>query len=196
MAVALSMAAGDQGDPSLSGLVTMAMAWRVKCRLESPAGGAAKHRWPIQIRGLGVHPNNRGGVYPSGLRCQSLLQEVMKAGFSKGEVNRAAVVVEEPPYENIRSRGEGCVTGKAYNVAKSGEDEFFAPCFQPPLDDVRYMMWSHNHVDDLARLRERRSLEFAKGRPGGHHVLRRQGMSFDSRSRGQLGRKSIERVDR
>ena len=95
---------------TLQGLVTQAMAWRVKYRVH-PEITAANARFPIPIRSLGVHPNNRGGVYPSGLRCQSLCQEVLKAGFVKEEVNHAAVVVQECPREEDRSRGSGYVTG-------------------------------------------------------------------------------------
>ena len=89
---------------TLQGLVTQAMAWRVKYRVAQP-GRAGNCKFPIPIRSLGVHPNNRGGVYPSGLRCQKLCEEVLKAGFVKEEVNHAAVVVQETPREEVRNRG-------------------------------------------------------------------------------------------
>jgi hypothetical protein len=98
---------------TLQGLVTQAMAWRVKYRVAhtQPSGRAANDRFPIPIRSLGVHPNNRGGVYPSGLRCQHVCQEVLKVGFVKEEVNHAAVVVQETPREEVRNRGSAYVTG-------------------------------------------------------------------------------------
>ena len=100
----------ERKQTTLQGLVTQAMAYRVKYRVANtqPSG----RRFPIPIRSLGVHPNNRGGVYPSGLRCLNLCQEVLKAGFVKEEVNHAAVVVQETPREEERSRGSGYVSGK------------------------------------------------------------------------------------
>ena len=137
------------GEPTtLQGLVAQAMAWRVKYRVAqpNPSGRAGNYRFPIPIRSLGVHPHNRGGVYPSGIRCQSLCQEVLKTGFCKEEVNHAAVVVQEIPHEHIGTRGSDYVTGKAYNVKQCAEDPLFHTCFQPPYDDVGHMMLSHNHM--------------------------------------------------
>ena len=94
---------------TLQGLATQAMTWRVKYRVAQtqPSGRATNARFPIPIRSFGVHPNNRGGVYPSGLRCQRLCQEVLKVGFAKEEVNHAAVAVQETPREEVRRRGSG-----------------------------------------------------------------------------------------
>ena len=90
-------------------------------------------------------------MYPSGLRCQSLCQEVLKVGFVKEEVNHAAVVVQETPREEDRSRGSGYVTRKAYNVKLPMEDEFLCTCFQEPYDDVSHMLLSHNHMELVLR---------------------------------------------
>ena len=138
---------------ALQGLVAKAMAWRVKYRVAQtqPGGGATNTGFPIPIRNLGVHPNNRGGVYPSGLRCQSLCQEVLKVGFVKEEVNHAAVAVQETPREEDRSRGSGFVTGRTYNVKHSKEDELLCTCFQEPYDDVSHMLLSHNHMELVLR---------------------------------------------
>ena len=138
------MAALEQQEPQLPGVMSAAAAFRAKYRLTKPRGGESKQR--LSIRSLGVHPHNRGGVFPSGLRCKSVCQDVIQAGFVKEEVNHAAVVVEETPYEDLRSRGDAYVTGKAYNTAQSSADEHLVSCFQPPNDDVRYMMLSHNHM--------------------------------------------------
>ena len=84
--------------------VTAAMAWRVKYRKVDLVGALLKL---IQrIESLGVHPSNRGTVYPTGLRCKSLCSRVMQAGFSKEEVCHQFVAVEETPIEHIHSRGK------------------------------------------------------------------------------------------
>jgi hypothetical protein len=113
---------------TLQGLVTQAMAWRVKYRVAhtQPSGRAANDRFPIPIRSLGVHPNNRGGVYPSGRRCQNVCQEVLKAGFVKEEVNHAAVVVQETPREEVRDRGSAYVTGKHTMLNSPGKMSYYA----------------------------------------------------------------------
>ena len=77
------------------GLLTAAMAFRVKYR-KADANGVAKKTF-VPIGSLGVHARNRGGVYPSGMRVKSLCQEVLENGFVKEEVNHACIVVEEPP---------------------------------------------------------------------------------------------------
>ena len=47
-----------------------------------------------EIDSLGVHPQNRGGVYPSAVQCIELLQPIFKGGFSKEEAQKQFVVVE------------------------------------------------------------------------------------------------------
>ena len=96
---------------------------------------------------MGVHKKNRGGVYPSGIRCKSLCVEVLEAGFLKEEVNHACIVVEEAPVEEIiRSRGAGMVSASTFNAENSSKDELLSTCFQAPYDDVRHMLLSHNHM--------------------------------------------------
>ena len=69
-------------------LITAAMAYRVKYRIDEK-----KYRFELGIKRMGSHPKNRGTVYPSGLRCKTLLWTVGKSGFLKEEVNHACVVV-------------------------------------------------------------------------------------------------------
>ena len=47
-----------------------AMAYRVKYRITGP-GGKVIEIW-VRIETTGVHKKNRGGVYPSGVRCKSV----------------------------------------------------------------------------------------------------------------------------
>ena len=100
-------------------LMTAAMAWRVKYRKIDHDGKVI--RLKLRIESLGVHPKNRGGVYPAGVRCKGLCVDVVEAGFVKEEVNHAVVVVEETPAERIRSRGTDYVSGSTYNVENAAE---------------------------------------------------------------------------
>ena len=61
----------------IHGLMTAAMAWRVKYRKTDNDGNAQKMYVPVG--GLGVHKKNRGGVYPAGVRCKSLCVEVLES---------------------------------------------------------------------------------------------------------------------
>ena len=58
----VSAVAGSGGSNEVDmGTVRQAMAWRVKYRVKTDSGHI-KRRLPLQL--LGVHPQNRGGVYP------------------------------------------------------------------------------------------------------------------------------------
>ena len=121
-----------------------AMAWRVKYRKADLDGRALKLKQ--RIESLGVHPGNRGGVYPSGLRCRSLCRAVVQAGFSKEEACHQLLAVEEPPADDIRSRGEGYESGSAYSKAASEKDGYRCTCFQAPYGDVRHKLLAHCHM--------------------------------------------------
>ena len=121
-----------------------AMAWRVKYRKTDEDGKVVRKK--VSIDSLGVHPKNRGGVYPSGVRCKSLCVEVIEVGFIKEEVNHAVVAVEETPAAHIRSRGDDYVSGSSYNVEKCRKDELLNTCFNIPYDGVQHMLLSHNHI--------------------------------------------------
>ena len=128
-----------------NGLMVAAMAYRVKYRKVCQDGKAQKVA--VRIESMGVHRKNRGGVYPSGVRCKSLCADTMAAGFVKEEVNHACVAVEEVPVDEIiRSRGAHMVSASRYNAENSTKDELLATCFEQPYDDVRYMLLSHNHM--------------------------------------------------
>ena len=74
------MADSKEAATVTQGIITAAMAFRVKYRLKTDMGVVLRRFCPIQS--LGVHPKNRGGVYPSGLRCKSLSVDVVDEGFS------------------------------------------------------------------------------------------------------------------
>ena len=70
---------------ALHGIMVAAMAWRVKYRKVNSKGETLMLQIPITA--LGVHKKNRGGVYPAGVRCKSLNEEILLVGFAKEEVN-------------------------------------------------------------------------------------------------------------
>ena len=87
-------------------LLLAAMALRVKY----PKG----QNIMVRIESMGVHKQNRGGLYPAGIRVKSMCVDVLGAGFLKEEVNHLCVAVEEAPVQEvIRSGGDG--TGSAAN---------------------------------------------------------------------------------
>ncbi len=116
-------------------LITAAMAWRVKYR--KITADSLVVRMKLQIGDLGVHRKNRGNVYPSGLRCKSLCEEVLEAGFAKEEVNHACVAVEEVPGpETVRIKGYE--SAAAYNQRESMKDALLSSCFMCPFEGVRH----------------------------------------------------------
>jgi hypothetical protein len=131
-------------ETDIEGVVTRAMAFRVKYRRKDK--DALIVRPTIPIANLGVHPKNRGGVFPAGVRCRSLMKEVLEGGFAKEDVNHACIAVEEVPIADIRSRGADFESGIAFNTQKVAADELLSTCFEAPYNDVRYMLLAHNHM--------------------------------------------------
>ena len=109
------------------GQVAAAAAFRAKYSRKDLNGKVQKVR--LRIEHLGVHPKNRGGVYPSGLRCKALGTDVLDVGFNKEELANQLVVVEETPEDQIRSRGKGYISGSSHNRDQSRNDELLCTCF-------------------------------------------------------------------
>ena len=128
----------DQG-PMVAG-----MALRVKYRKLDSEGKIVRKKIPVQS--LGVHQNNRGGVYAAGLRVKNLAIETMEAGFVKEEVDSGSVAVEETPYEFRAQRGNNYVSGLTYNKVESEKDELLKTCFAQPHDEVHYTLLAHNTI--------------------------------------------------
>ena len=123
---------------SKESLIAAASALRVKYRKLT--------KLKQNIANLGTHMSNRGGQYPSGLRCKGLCLSVLEAGFSKEDVNHQLVAVEETPAEHIRSRGTDYQSGASYNKDRSSKDELLCSCYDDPYCDVRVMLLAHNHT--------------------------------------------------
>ena len=81
------------------GLVRKAMAFRVKYRVS-----LSKKR--IALARLGVHPQNRGGMYPQPDNVRNLGLNIMATGFNGSEADHEGVCVEEVPFcERSSSHG-------------------------------------------------------------------------------------------
>ena len=89
-----------------AGLVRQAMAFRVKYRLDI-------NKRVIALSRLGVHPQNRGGMYPQPDTVRNLGLKIITKGFNQSEANHEGVNVEEVPFaeraEFSRSRGSSYV---------------------------------------------------------------------------------------
>ena len=119
------------------GNIVAAMAWRVKYRVSENCNKFVPILW------LGVHKQNRGSVYPAGLRCRALGESSVTRGYSKEEVNHAGVVVEERPLAAVAEPGYESMS--AYNTTHSKADELLVTCFDDG-SDVRYGTLSHSHM--------------------------------------------------
>ena len=130
--------------PASQGLITQAMSLRVKYRQVDSDGKIVRKK--VHLQASGVHPMNRGGMFPSGIRCRSLCEDVISIGFAKEEVLHNFVAVEETPVAHVRSRGDKYVSGLEYNIEKSSKDELLCTCFSPPYNEVRHLLLGHNHL--------------------------------------------------
>ena len=141
---------GSEVTEQLLGLVRQAMAYRVKYRV---AGG--KRQMCLSL--LGVHPLNRGGVYPSPETVQNLgLKLLQTAGGGAGlarspgvtaekrervlrmfdeTVSKRALILEEEPYE----------TYQVSNSSHCDSAPQLRDCFSRN-SDVIYGTLSHSHL--------------------------------------------------
>ena len=120
-------------------LLMAAMAWRVKYR--------KGQNIMVRIESMGVHKQNRGGLYPAGIRVKSMCVDVLEVGFLKEEVNHLCIAEEEAPVkEVIRMGGDGTENASSYNEKTSCKDALLSTCFQAPYNDVRLTLLSHNHM--------------------------------------------------
>ena len=124
------------------GVIRKAMAFRVKYRVAP--GGKVKRR--VMIATMGVHPCNRGGVYPNEDRVKNLGLKIFKWGADQEEADHNGVMVEAIPdtaraQEGVRNLPERYT---AYNKRKCSEKPLFSNCFEG--NDVLYGNLSHNHL--------------------------------------------------
>ena len=136
------MAAAGKNDDA--GELTKAMALKVKYKKCSL--GEANYFVPIQQ--MGVHPLNRGGHYPSGERCRTLIRDVIRAGFVATDVSHNAVAVEEVPIEKLQllKNKNKFESALVYNQRKCKNDPWLMNSFADPFGSCQYKMLGHNHM--------------------------------------------------
>ena len=105
----------------------------------------SKDKIRVRVENLGVHCNNRSGVYPAGIRCKQLCIDAISAGFQKEEFEDKLVAVEEMPAHEARNYPDR-QTGSQYNKELSSKDDQLKTCFIEPYDNVQYNLLAHNHM--------------------------------------------------
>ena len=134
--------AAEMQPPAMdAGLIRQAMAFRVKYRLDG-------RKKPISLARLGVHPQNRGGMYPQPDIVRNLGVKIMATGFNQSEAIHEGVSVEEMPYSERakRKRCDGLPyeTYADYNIRQC-DHLFLEKCFSY-LNDIMYGTLSHSHL--------------------------------------------------
>ena len=104
------------------GSIREAMAFRVKYRVMF--FGQAKK--PLRIHELGVHPANRGGLYPNEERCKELCDKILKWGTDPEEANHNGIVVEDFPSAERPKDYEDFLS---YNKRQCALKPFLKTCF-------------------------------------------------------------------
>ena len=123
------------------GTVRKAMAWRVKYRVVTESGHQ-RRKLPLQL--LGVHPENRGGVYPQGDVVKTLGIRLAGLGYSQEEADHQGVAVEQPPKEHNPDSAVA-ESYAEYNRRKCLGQPLLKSCFGVE-SNVAFGMLSHNHL--------------------------------------------------
>ena len=90
-------AADAQPAPMDQGAMVKAMALRVKYRATSESGQPKRRN---ALHRLGVHPGNRGGVYPQEDTVQHLGVRLAREGFLQEEADHGGIGVESAVADN------------------------------------------------------------------------------------------------
>ena len=138
----MAAVAAEMQPPAMdAGLVRKAMAFRVKYRLD------IKKR-VIALSRLGVHPQNRGGMYPQPDIVRNLGLTIIRKGFNQSEANHEGVSVEEMPYceraKHSRSDGSPYEPYADYNIRQC-DHPILETCFSV-INDIMYGALSHSHL--------------------------------------------------
>ena len=103
-----AVAADAQPAPMDQGAMVKAMALRVKYRVTSDSGQTKRR---IALHRLGVHPENRGGVYPQEDTVQHLGVRLAREGFLQEEADHGGICVEPA----VADSGAGAETHTTYS---------------------------------------------------------------------------------
>ena len=139
--VAANAPGGEKLTPAEAGVIRKAMAFRVKYRVVH--AGQVQRR--IQLAAMGVHPSNRGGVYPNQDRVKGLGVDILRWGADCEEADHNGVTVEEIPTSEREERPQLRFERYAdYNKRKCNDRPLLQSCFQK--SDVFFGNLSHNHL--------------------------------------------------
>ena len=120
------------------GVIRQAMAYRVKYRIV--AYGQDKRQIPIGA--LGVHPHNRGGIFPNPDRVKQLCSSILKTGFEDADANHNGVCVQEYP---PGSHPGGYKTMLEWNKEQAASRSDLKTCFAATRN-IEYGTLSHSHL--------------------------------------------------
>ena len=101
----------------------------------------------VPISNLAVHPANLGGSYTQGLACKSLIENVLRTGFSKEEADSKGVAVRAKPPNKWDDYYESFLT---YNIIKSQEDPFLAGAYRED-ESILMGVLAHAHLLNASR---------------------------------------------
>ena len=114
-----------------------AMALRVKYRKSHRVGLKNVYKIRVPIWSLTVHLKNRGGVYPNGETCKSILTQ----GFLREEADHAGVCVENVPKNLQNEQVEDILE---WNKETTAGVEELCTCFDNR--EILYGKLSHSHL--------------------------------------------------
>ena len=106
------------------GTVRKAMAMRVKYRVLTDSGQVKRR---LSLRLLGVHPDNRGGIYPQGDVVKTLGIRLAGLGYNQDEADHQGVAVQEIPVEHQHSAV--AESYGQYNIRKCLGQPLLQSCF-------------------------------------------------------------------
>ena len=120
------------------GVIRKAMAFRVKYRIVEH--GQAKRR--INIGAMGVHPKNRGGIYPNEDRVKQLCVSILQVGCDEADANHNGVVLQEIPADEAP---KGYQTILQFNEAQTSCKPDLKSCFNESKS-IEFGTLSHSHL--------------------------------------------------
>ncbi len=129
-----------EGSPAY-GQIQQAMAYRVKYRIQHKEGTKTVNTILINIRSLGVHMKNRGGVYPNKDTLKGLCSFLIQKGFTRAEADHQGVCVQNVPATELSQTVEDI---GAYNRAKTQDTPELTSLFDSRTLQAGTL--SHSHL--------------------------------------------------
>ena len=122
---------GEMSDGVETQILNVASRLREKYALKDKLG--ARMYQKISLEDLCVHPQNRGGTFPSAARVKDLLCGILRDRFLASEAQHEAVVIQELPFElrgeYQRLRGKPYMPHTEHNKRHTESVEALRPAF-------------------------------------------------------------------